>query len=250
MTAWTQDELGTLGAADERQLASRREDGTLRKPVTMWVACHGEDLYVRAFKGRTSPWLRGTQSRRDGHLGVGGIEKQVEFLDPDPSVADALDAEYRSKYGRYGAQYVDPMVSPDARAATRKLLPRPKRRQDATAHISARHARSVGDQSWPHAHRPMNQTDGQHWPADWVRNLQANPRVTVELGDETQVGVTHVLEAGAAEDQRARGLLLAKYVATEDNLDEWGRISLPVMVEFPDNADEPNSCCAEQALSS
>src|SRR5438093_6846014 len=54
--------------------------------------------------------------------------------------------------------------------------------------------------------------------ADWVRNLQANPRVTVEFGDETQVGVTHVLEAGAAEDQRARGLLLAKYVATEDNL--------------------------------
>ena len=63
-------------------------------------------------------------------------------------------------------------------------------------------------------------------------------------------GVAHVLERGTAEDQRARGLLLAKYAATEDSLDEWGRISLPVMVEFPDNADEPNSCCAEQALSS
>jgi len=37
---------------------------------------------------------------------------------------DALDAEYRSKYGRYGAHYVDPMVSPDARAARRQLLPR------------------------------------------------------------------------------------------------------------------------------
>jgi hypothetical protein len=124
MTAWTHDELAKIGAADELQLASRREDGTLRKPVTIWVVRDAEDLYVRAFKGRTSSWLRGTQRPRDGHIAAGGIEKDVEFLDPDRSVADALDAEYRSKYRRYGAQYVDPMVSPDARAATLKLLSR------------------------------------------------------------------------------------------------------------------------------
>ena len=76
---------------------------------------------------------------------------------------------------------------------------------------------------------------GSRERADWVRNLQANPRVMVELGDETHVGVAHVLEASAAEDQRARELLLAKYVATEDDLDEWGRTSLPVVIEFPDN---------------
>jgi hypothetical protein len=110
---------GTIGAADELQLASRREDGALRKPVTIWVVRHGEDLYVRAFKGRTSPWFRGTQSRRGRHMAADGLEKEVEFLD-----ADALDAEYRSKYRRYAAQCVDPMVSPDARAATLKLLPR------------------------------------------------------------------------------------------------------------------------------
>jgi hypothetical protein len=39
-------------------------------------------------------------------------------------MGDALDAEYRSKYGRYGARYVDPMVSAEARAATIKLIPR------------------------------------------------------------------------------------------------------------------------------
>ena len=72
--------------------------------------------------------------------------------------------------------------------------------------------------------------------ADWVRNLQANPRVTVELGDETRVGMAHVLEAGAPDDQRARELLVAKYAATEDDLDEWGRTSLPVVVEFPSDA--------------
>ncbi len=74
--------------------------------------------------------------------------------------------------------------------------------------------------------------------ADWVRNLQANPRVTIELGDETHVGVAHVLEAGAAEDQLARELLLAKYARAEDDLDDWGRTSLPVVVEFPADTDE------------
>ena len=73
--------------------------------------------------------------------------------------------------------------------------------------------------------------------ADWVRNIQATPRVTVELGDETHVGMAHVLDAAAPDDQRARELLVAKYAATEDDLDEWRRTSLPVMVEFaPDTA--------------
>src|SRR5215210_7055596 len=50
--------------------------------------------------------------------------------------------------------------------------------------------------------------------ADWVRNLQANPRVTVELGDETRVGMARVLDVGAPNDQLARELLVAKYAAT------------------------------------
>src|SRR5690242_11860117 len=72
--------------------------------------------------------------------------------------------------------------------------------------------------------------------SDWVRNLQANPRITVELGDETRVGTARVLEAGTPEDRLARELLVAKYGETED-LDEWGRTSLPVVIEFPADAD-------------
>jgi hypothetical protein len=77
--------------------------------------------------------------------------------------------------------------------------------------------------------------------ADWVRNLQAEPRVTVELGDEIRIGAAHVLEAGTAEDRLARELLLAKYGPTEDDLDEWGRTALPVVIELPLDADEPGS---------
>jgi hypothetical protein len=35
---WTNDEPEKIGAAEELRLASRPEDGTLRKPVTIWVA--------------------------------------------------------------------------------------------------------------------------------------------------------------------------------------------------------------------
>jgi deazaflavin-dependent oxidoreductase (nitroreductase family) len=83
--------------------------------------------------------------------------------------------------------------------------------------------------------------------ADWVRNLRANPRVKVELGGETHAGAAHVLEAGTAEDQLARELLLAKYGPTEDDLDEWGRTALPIAIELPSDADEPGSCRSSSA---
>ena len=77
--------------------------------------------------------------------------------------------------------------------------------------------------------------------ADWVRNLQVDPRVTVELGGETREGVAQVPAAGTREDQLARELLVAKYAPSEDNLDEWGRTSLPVVIQFGTNAREPGS---------
>ena len=37
---------------------------------------------------------------------------------------DAIDQAHRTKYGRYASTYVDPMISPGARAATLRLTPR------------------------------------------------------------------------------------------------------------------------------
>jgi hypothetical protein len=125
MTQWTNNELERIGGADELELSSRRVDGTLRKPVTIWVVRHGDDLFVRAYKGRTSPWFRGTVDRGAGRIRAGGVDKDVSFAEEsDPGISGALDAAYRAKYGRYGATYVDPMVAPAARAATLKLVPR------------------------------------------------------------------------------------------------------------------------------
>ena len=69
-----------------------------------------------------------------------------------------------------------------------------------------------------------------------MRNLQANAQVTVELGDETHAGAARVLQAGTAEDQCARELLVGKY-REGDNLDEWGRTALPVVIEFSADGD-------------
>jgi len=68
MTAWTNDELRNIGAAEELQIASVRRDGSLRNPVTIWVVRHGDDLYVRSVNGRAGTWFRGTRMRHVGRI--------------------------------------------------------------------------------------------------------------------------------------------------------------------------------------
>jgi len=124
MTTWTRDELDKIGRAEELEIASLRRDGTLRKPVTIWVVRHGDGLYVRSWKGRTAAWYRGTQVRHEGRIKAGGVDKDVSFADADPALNDQIDTAYRTKHRRHGAQYVDPMVAPEARFTTIKLVPR------------------------------------------------------------------------------------------------------------------------------
>ena len=125
MTAWTSDELTKIGTAEELEIASLRGDGTLRKAVTIWVVRLDDDLYVRSVNGRTGVWFRGMQVRHEGHIQAGGVDKDVSFVEvPDASINDQIDEAYRAKYRRYGERIVGTIVSPGARAATIKLVPR------------------------------------------------------------------------------------------------------------------------------
>jgi len=124
MSAWTSDELEKIAAADELQLASARPDGNLRKPVTIWVVRLGDDVYVRSVNGRTSHWFRGTEDRHQGHILAGGVDKDVLFVEAGDDVNDEIETAYRTKYQRYGASYIDPLLTPGARAATLELVPR------------------------------------------------------------------------------------------------------------------------------
>jgi hypothetical protein len=123
MTAWTSDELTRVAAAQELQIAPGRDDGSLRNPVTIWVVRDGDDIYVRSYRGAGGAWFRGAQQRQEGHIRAGGVDKDVTFTEEaDPAVNDRIDAAYRAKYHR--SPYVSPMVTPEARAATLKLMPR------------------------------------------------------------------------------------------------------------------------------
>ena len=124
MAAWTSDELSKIAASEELEIAPRRGDGTLRKPVTIWVVRHGDDLYVRSVNGRTSAWFSGIEVRHEGHVEAGGIKKDVTFVDADPAINDQIDAAYRTKYRRYAANIVNSILTPQARSTTIKLVPR------------------------------------------------------------------------------------------------------------------------------
>jgi len=125
MTLWTHDELNRIGNAEELEIASLRLDGTLRKPVTIWVVRVGDDLYVRPVNGRTSAWFRGTQTRHEGRIQAGGVDKDVSFVEEAAdNINDQIDMAYRTKYRRYAASIVNSVLTPGARSATIKLMPR------------------------------------------------------------------------------------------------------------------------------
>jgi hypothetical protein len=125
MTGWAWNDLERIGAADELQIVTSKEDSTLRKPVTIWVVRVGDDLYVRSYRGSEGAWFRQIQRRHEGRISSGGVTKDVTFVDvsDDKALNNEIDAAYQSKYRKYGATYVDPMVAPQARATTLKLAP-------------------------------------------------------------------------------------------------------------------------------
>ena len=124
MSTWTDNELNKIGNAEELQISSLRADGTSRKPRIIWVVRLGNDLYVRSVNGRTSDWFHGVQTRHEGHIRAGGVDKDVTFVEePDSNINDQIDAAYAAKYRRY-ASIIPSINDPKARAATIKLVPR------------------------------------------------------------------------------------------------------------------------------
>jgi deazaflavin-dependent oxidoreductase (nitroreductase family) len=71
--------------------------------------------------------------------------------------------------------------------------------------------------------------------ADWVRNLVADPDVTLRVGAESWPARGRVVEEGSEEDAEARRLMLAKYSTPgTGDLDSWGRTALVVAIDVPD----------------
>jgi len=122
MTAWTDGDLAAIGGAGELRIAPLRPDGTLQRPRIIWVVRHGDELYVRSVNGPDGAWFRGVQARHAGHISAGRVEADVVFEEADHDLDDAIDEEYRRKYGRT-SMAVDHITSADARSTTIRLVP-------------------------------------------------------------------------------------------------------------------------------
>jgi deazaflavin-dependent oxidoreductase (nitroreductase family) len=67
--------------------------------------------------------------------------------------------------------------------------------------------------------------------SDWVRNLRADPSVTVRLRDTTYAARARVVDGGD-ESERGRGLVFDKYQPRySGNLERWRRESLLVALD-------------------
>lgn len=121
---WTADELERIESAEELEIASRRTDGRLRKPRTIWVVRCGEELYVRSVNGPGSAWFRGVQDRHEGRISAGGIERDVRTRRCRSLARRSHRRVYRSKYGHYSENTLSAITSPDARSTTLELVPR------------------------------------------------------------------------------------------------------------------------------
>ena len=120
---WTDDDLQTLSAAKDFRIAPFREDGqTPGTPTFIWFVLDGGRLYVRAYNGTASSWYRAAIEQKAGEIVVDGERRRVVF-EPitDEHTNDAIDEAYRAKHG--ASQYLAPMISKRARAATVRVRP-------------------------------------------------------------------------------------------------------------------------------
>lgn len=75
--------------------------------------------------------------------------------------------------------------------------------------------------------------------SDWVKNLGEHPTVGLRIGDRDMIATaTPVTDHG--EDGLARRLLVEKYQPRyADDLSEWGRTALPIVIQLPGPAARP-----------
>jgi len=55
---------------------------------------------------------------------AGAVQRDVTFVDAEHDINDEVDAAYRAKYRRYAGSILNSVLTPEARAATVKLVPR------------------------------------------------------------------------------------------------------------------------------
>ena len=124
MSNWTPEELAVVDRTDELHVAVERSDGTLRDSRIVWVVRVSDDLYIRSAHGLDGAWYRAAVKTRLGRVTVAGIERDVHLEDAAGHLNQEIDDAFWAKYGRYPAQYVEPVTNEASHSTTIRLVPR------------------------------------------------------------------------------------------------------------------------------
>ncbi len=120
---WSSDELSRIDHADDLKIAPFREDGiTYGTPTWIWEVVVDGNLYVRGYHGPKSRWYQAAVRQRAGRIIAAGMTRDVAFEPVEGPINDRIDDAYRTKYSK--SQYLAPMISAQARAATVRIAPR------------------------------------------------------------------------------------------------------------------------------
>jgi hypothetical protein len=123
MSHWTASQAAAIAAPQEVLVVTRRGDGTLRRPTTIWIVRDGERVFIRSTNGRGAGWFRAATATGTGQILVGRQTFEVAFTEvTDAEDLAVVDRGYRDKYGHY-ASIVDHLEEEGPRSATLLVEP-------------------------------------------------------------------------------------------------------------------------------
>lgn len=122
MSAWPKNTIEQIATSDDLHIYPYRADGkTPGTPTWIWSVVVDGRLFVRAYNGTNGRWYQSAISQQAGRINAAGQTHDVAFAPADPELAERIDAAYEEKYA--GSQYLPPMISDRAKAATVEITP-------------------------------------------------------------------------------------------------------------------------------
>ncbi|WP_353826896.1 DUF2255 family protein [Agromyces sp. SYSU T0242] len=124
MSPWTDHQLDRIGAAEQLEVATERQDGSLRPYTTIWVVRIGDDLYVRSAYGPGNGWYKRAKEGGAGRIKSAGVIRDVVFTwvaDDDHDLHAAIDAEYERKYAAHTPAVIATVVGEHVHGTTLKV---------------------------------------------------------------------------------------------------------------------------------
>ena len=104
-------------------MSTRRPDGSLRRPRTVWIVGDGTTVFLRSTNGRGADWFKAAVSAGGGQITTHDRTWDGAFHEvSDEDALSQADAGYRTKYRQY-ASIVDHLLDPEPRAATLRVDP-------------------------------------------------------------------------------------------------------------------------------